>query len=41
MIKDDDVLDKYNKIWNKIKQTCFTECLLYDENYIRAKVKEF
>ena len=41
VIKDDDVLDKYNKIWNKIKQTCFTECLLYDENYIRAKVKEF
>ena len=41
VIKDDDVLDKYNKIWNKIKQTCFTACLLYDENYVRAKVKEF
>ena len=31
--KDDDVLDKYNKIWNNIKKTL--------EIYIKAKVREF
>ena len=44
MIKDDDVLDKYNKIWNKIKKALnvkFHSMLVYDEKYIKAKVREF
>ena len=27
VIKDDDVLDKYNEIWNKIKNTLNIKCL--------------
>ena len=37
-IKDDDVLDKYNEIWNKIKKTLsmkFHNMPVYDEKYIR------
>ena len=44
MIKNDDVLDKYNKIWNKIKKTLnikFHSMPVYDEKYIKAKVSEF
>ena len=44
MIKNDDVLDKYNKIWNKIKKTLnikFHSMPVYDEKYIKAKVREF
>ena len=44
VIKDDDVLDKYNEIWNKIKKTLnikFHSMPVYDEKYIKAKVKEF
>ena len=44
MIKDDSVLDKYNKIWNKIKKKLsvkFHSMPVYDETYIRAKVREF
>ena len=44
MIKNDDVLDKYNEIWNKIKNTLnkkFHSMPVYDENYIKAKVREF
>ena len=44
LIKDDDVLDKYNKIWNKIKKALnvkFHSMLVYDEKYIKAKVREF
>ena len=43
-IKDDDVLDKYNEIWNKIKKTLnikFHSMPVYDEKYIKAKVREF
>ena len=34
VIKDDDVLDKYNEIWGKIKETLsskFHSLLVYDE----------
>ena len=34
VIKDDDVLDKYNNIWNKIKETLnikFHSTPVYDE----------
>ena len=42
--KDDDVLDKYNKIWDKIKNKLnikFHSASAYDEKYIKTKVKEF
>ena len=44
MIKNDDVLDKYNEIWHKIKETLnikFHNKPVYDEKYIKAKVREF
>ena len=42
VIKDDDVLDKYNEIWDKIKGTLSTKfhsMPVYDEIYIKAKVR--
>ena len=39
-----DVLDKYNKIWDKIKEALsikFHSMPAYDEKYIKAKVREF
>ena len=39
----DCVLDKFNKIWNKIKKslnTKFNSMLVYDKKYIKAKVRE-
>ena len=44
VIKDNDVLDKYNEIWDKIKETLsikFHSMSVYDEKYIKAKVREF
>ena len=44
MIKDDNVLNKYNKIWNKIKEKLsikFHSMPLYEETYIKVKVREF
>ena len=44
VIKDDDVLDKYNEIWDKIKNTLsvkFHSMPFYDEQHIKAKVREF
>ena len=44
LIKDDEVLDKYNKIWDVIKKKIgikFHSKPFYDETYIRAKVREF
>ena len=44
VIKDNDVLDKYNEIWDKIKETLsikFHSMPVYDEKYIKAKVREF
>ena len=43
IIKDDDVLDKYNKIWGKIKNKLyikFHSMPVYDKKYIKAKVRE-
>ena len=42
VIKDDDVLDKYNEIWNKIRNklnTKFHSMPIYDEKYRKAKVR--
>ena len=44
VIKDDYVLDKYNEIWDKIKETLnikFHSMPVYDEKYIKVKVREF
>ena len=44
LIKDNDVLDKCNETWNKIKKTLNIKfhCMpVYDEKYIYAKVREF
>ena len=44
MVKDDSVLNKYNEIWNKIKEKLsikFYSEPVYDQTYIKAKVREF
>ena len=44
VIKDDDVLDKYNEIWDKIKgklKVKFHSMPVYDEKYIKSKVRKF
>ena len=42
IIENDDLLKKYNKIWNKIKKTLnvkFHSMPVYDKKYIKAKVR--
>ena len=44
MIKEDDVFIQYNEIWDKIRETLsikFHSEPIYDEKYIKAKVREF
>ena len=44
IITDGNILDKYNKIWDKIKETLsikFHRNTFFDERYIKAKVREF
>ena len=44
MVKDDNVLDKFNNIWDKIKEKLsikFHSMPVYDQTYIKAKVREF
>ena len=44
MVKNDDVLDKYNEIWDKVKGKLnikFHSMPVYDEKYIKGKVREF
>ena len=43
-IKDDDVVDKYNEICDKVKNKLsikFHSMPVYDETFIKAKVREF
>ena len=43
-IKDEDVYMKYNEIWNKIKSVLnirFHSEPIYDDNYVKTKVKTF
>ena len=43
-IRDDEVLDKYNEIWDVIKSKLsikFHSESIYDKNYIKTKVREF
>ena len=44
LITDDSVLDKYNEICDKIKKILnikFHSMPVYDEKYIKAKVRKF
>ena len=44
MVKNDDVLHEYNEIWDKIKEKLnikLHSTPIYDEKYIKAKVREF
>ena len=44
IIKVDDVLEKYNQIWDKIKNTVnikFHSMPIFNEKYTKAKVREF
>ena len=44
MIKDDNILNKYNEIWDKIKEKLnakFHSMPVYDETYIKAEIREF
>ena len=44
LIKDDDALNKYNEICDKIKEKLdikFHSMAAYDEKYIKGKVREF
>ena len=44
LIKIDEVVEKYNEIWDKIKEKLnikFQSMLVYDETCIKAKVREF
>ena len=44
MIKNDMCLNNYNGIWDKIKETInikFHSMPVYDEKYVKAKVREF
>ena len=44
VIKNDDVLDKYNEIWNKIKERLnikFLSMPVYDKKHIKTEVREY
>ena len=44
VMKDDDVLDKYNEIWSKIKNRLnikFHSMPVYDEKYIKSTIRQF
>ena len=44
MVKNDNVLDEYDETWDKIKEKLninFHNRPVYDEKYIKAKVREF
>ena len=43
-IKDDEMLYKYNEIWDRVKEKLnmtFHSKPIYDKKYIKAKVREF
>ena len=44
MVRDDNVLDKYNEIWDVIKKKLkvkFLSMPVYDEKYLKTKVREY
>ena len=41
LIKDDELLEKYNKIWKKVKNTIdkeFDSDPVYNEKYLKAEI---
>ena len=43
-IKDDELLEKYNEIWKKVKNSIKKELyseLAYNEKYLKAKTKSY
>ena len=43
-VRDDSILNKYNEIWNKIKEKLnikFHRKPAYDQKYLKVKVREF
>ena len=43
-LKDDEVLDKYNEIWDMIKNKLkikFHSLPIYDKKYLKSKVREY
>ena len=44
LIKDDELLKKYNKIWEKVKNSLkkeFDTEQVYNEKYLKAKIKSY
>ena len=44
MIKNDDMLEKYNEIWDQVKRTLninVHSIAVYDEKCIKARLREF
>ena len=44
LIKDDNILNKYNELWDKTKEKLrikFHSMPVYDQTYMKAKVREF
>ena len=44
MIKDDELLEKYNEIWGKVKNIIkkkFVSEPAYNEKYLKAKIKSY
>ena len=44
MIKNDELLEKYNKIWEKVKNSVkkeFDREPVYNEKYLKAKIKSY
>ena len=44
LIKDDELLEKYNEIWEKVKNSLkkdFGSEVVYNEKYLKAKIKSY
>ena len=44
LIKDDELLEKYNEIWEKVKNSLkkeFDSEPVYNEKYLKAKIKSY
>ena len=44
LIKDDGLLEKYNEIWEKVKNSIkkeFDSKPIYNEKYLKAKIKSY
>ena len=44
MIKDDELLEKYNEVWEKVKKSLekeFDSELVYIEKYLKIKIKSY